>query len=250
MMRISRAVLAAALIAGSATLLVDSAPARAQSAFESLRSHQRSQQNQNQQQQQQQQQQQSQIPSLSRAENDAVRPLMQAVQAHDWAAATAALPAARAGVQSPAGRYLVGQLMLEIGRGQPSEPMQSQAVDATIASGAAPAEVLPQLLAAQAGFAFQSNNFAGAEASLTRLVQLAPNDVTRITQLAQVKLRLNKRQEAFDLYRRAMQLGETGGQHAPEQTYRQTLAIAYEGHMVAPALELSRALVSIYPTAE
>lgn len=242
-MRISRAALAASLIAGGAWL--HAAPASAQSAFDSLRGQQRGRQ-----QQQQPQPQPSQVPNLSRAESDAVRPLMTAIQAHDWVAATTALPAAQAGVQSPAGRYLVGQLMLEIGRGQPSEPMQAQAVDAMIASGGAPAEVLPQLLAAQAGFALQAQNYAAAEAPLTRLVELNPSDVARVTQLAQVKVRLNKRPEAFDLYRRVLQLSAAGGQQPAEMLYRQALAIAYEGRMVAPALELSRSLVTAYPTPE
>jgi hypothetical protein len=245
--------LAATLLAGSAAITF-SAPAEAQSAFDSLRQRQRNtnqqQQEQQPQQQQQQQQQQGQVANLNRAETDAVRPVFTAVQARDWAAATAALPAAQAGVQSPAGRYVIGQLMLEIGRGQPNEALQQQAVEAMVASGGAPADILPQLLAAQSGFALQASNFAAAETALTRLVELTPNDAARITQLAQVKVRLNKRQEAFDLYRRVLQMSETGGQHAPEAAYRQTLALAYEGRMVAPALELSRTLVTHYPTPE
>jgi hypothetical protein len=247
-----KAALAATLLAGSAATTFIAAPAQAQSAFDSLRQRQRG-SNSNQQQQQQAQQQpqaQGQVANLSRAETDAVRPVFTAIQAQDWAAATAALPAAQAGVQTPAGRYVVGQLMLEIGRGQPNDALQRQAVEAMIASGGAPADVLPQLLAAQAGFALQANNYAAAEAPLTRLLELTPNDTARITQLAQVKIRLNKRQEAFDLYRRVLQMSETGGQHAPEALYRQTLAIAYEGRMVAPALELSRTLITHYPTAE
>jgi tetratricopeptide (TPR) repeat protein len=244
-MTISRAALAATLIAGSAWL--QAAPAAAQSPLESLRRQQRGQQ---QEQQPAQQQQPTQIPQLSRDENAAIHPLLQAVQAHDWAAANTALPAAQAGARSPAARYLVGQLILEIGRGTQSMPLQSQAVDAMLASGAAPANILPSLLTAQVGFALQAQNYAAAEAPLTRLIELSPNDAERIGQLAAVKIRLNKRPEALALYRHALELGEANGQHAPEALYRQTLAIAYEGHMVAPALELSRTLVTYYPTAE
>ena len=92
---------------------------------------------------------------------------------------------------------MVGQLILEIGRGTQSQQLQSQAVDAMLASGAAPAEVVPQLLAAQAGFALQAQNYAAAEAPLTRLSSSTPNDVDRIGQLAAVKVRLNKRPEAL-----------------------------------------------------
>ena len=180
----------------------------------------------------------------------AIQPLYQAVHIQDWAAANAALPAAQAGAQSAGARYLVGQLILEIGRGTQNQQVQAQAVEAMLASGGAPANVVPQLLAAQLGFALQAQNYAAAEAPLTRLVELTPNDIERVTQLAQVKIRLNKRQEAYDLYRRVLQLSEAGGQHAAEPLYRQTLAIAYEARMVAPALELSRTLVAAYPTAE
>lgn len=244
-MTISRAVLAATLIAGGASV---AAPAAAQSALESLRQQQRGQREQREARQQPQQP--AQVQSLGREESAAITPALQAVRAQDWAAATAALPAAQAGAQTPYGRYVVGQLMLEIGRGTQSQQVQSQAVDAMVASGAAPADVLPNLLAAQSGFALQAQNYAVAEAALTRLVELNPNDAERIGQLAAVKVRLNKRPEALTLYRRALQLGEAGGQHAPELLYRQTLAVAYEGRMLQPSLELSRAMLAAYPNAE
>lgn len=245
-MTISRAVVAASMIVGVASL--DAALAEAQSPLDSLKAQQRGRR------QQQQEQQQPQpaptIGQISREESAAIQPLFQSVQAQNWPGANAALPAAQAGARSPAARYIVGQLILEIGRGTQNSQVQSQAVDAMVASGGAPADVLPQLLAAQAGFFLQANNYAGAEAPLTRLVELTPSDTARITQLAQVKIRLDKRQEAFDLYRRVLQLSEAGGQRAEETIYRQTLAIAYEGRMVAPALELSRTLVTAYPTPE
>jgi tetratricopeptide (TPR) repeat protein len=245
-MTISRAVLAAILIAAGVAVC---APAAAQSPLESLRRQQRG-QAQNQNQQQPQPQAAPTIAQIGREESAAIRPLYDAVQTRDWAGANAALPAAQAGVQSPAARYLVGQLILEIGRGMQNQQIQSQAVDAMLASGGAPADVVPQLLAAQAGFAIQAQNYAAAEAPLARLLELNPNDVDRISQLAQVKVRLNKRPEAFTLYRRALEISGTSGRPAPEPLYRQALALAYEGRMVAPALELSRSLVTAYPTPE
>jgi len=245
-MTISRALTAAGLIVGAAAL--QGALAEAQSPLDSLKAQQRGRRQQ--QQEQQQQPQPATVGQLSREETAAVRPLYDAVHAQDWAGANAALPAAQAGVQSPAGRYIVGQLILEIGRGTQNQQIQSQAVDAMIASGGAPAEVLPQLLAAQAGFFLQAHNYAGAEAPLTRLVELNPNDVERIGQLAAVKIQLNKRPEALTLYRRAIQLGEANGGHAPEMLYRQSLAIAYEARTLAPALEMARTLVTHYPTPE
>jgi tetratricopeptide (TPR) repeat protein len=245
-MTISRAALAAGLIVGAAAL--PAAPAAAQSPLESLRSQQRGRTQQPAEGEQAQQQ--PQIATVSRQENAAIRPLYDAVRAQNWTGANEALPAAQAGAQSPAARYLVGQLVLEIGRGTQSAQVQSQGVDAMLASGGAPADVVPQLLGAQSGFALQARNYAVAEAALARLVELNPNDVNRIGQLAAVKVQLNKRPEALTLYRRALELGEANGQHAPEPLYRQSLALAYEGRQVEPALELARTLVTHYPTAE
>lgn len=247
-MNFTRTALAATSLAGFATLLLQATPAAAQSPLESLRAHQRG--NQPEHPQPQPQQQQGGLVNLSREENVAVRPLYQAVQAHDWPTATAALPAAQAALQSVPGKYLVGQLMLDLGRGTSDAAMQARAVDAMIASGGAPADVMLQLLAAQAGFLLQANNFAAAEAPLNRLLQLDPANVERITQLAELEIRLGKRNEALTLYRRALQLGEANGGHAPEQIYRQTLALTYEGRMAQPAIEQARALVTAYPTAE
>ncbi|HYN46051.1 MAG TPA: hypothetical protein VES64_05120 [Allosphingosinicella sp.] len=248
-MTISRAVLAATLIAGGT---LEAATAAAQSPLESLRRQQQGQRGQREQSEEgeQVQRQEARIPNLSREESRAILPLLEAVRAANWTAANAGLPAAQAGARSPGARYLVGQLMLEIGRGTQSQQIQSQAVDAMIASGGAPADVLPNLVAAQAGFALQGNNVATAEAPLTRLLELDPNNVDRIRQLALVKVHLNKRPEALVLFRRALQLSEAGGQRAPEDLHRAALAAAYEGRMLQPSLELSRAMVRAYPSAE
>ena len=156
------------------------------------------------------------VPNLSREENAAIQPVYQAVQAQDWPTATAAMPAAQAGARTPYGRFIVAQLQLEIGRGTQNLAMQSQAVDGMLASGGAPPEIVSQLLAAQIAFALDADNFTVAEAALTRFVEANPTDLARIRQLAQVKIRLNKRPEALVLYQRIIQVTEAGGQRAPE----------------------------------
>ena len=248
MIKTSKAVLAAILAVSGTAVMLPAPPAEAQ-VLDSLRNRQ-SGRRQQQQQEQQQQQGQAQIPALPAEENAAVMPLYTAVQAQDWATASAALPAAQAAVRSPQGRYLVGQLQLNIGRGTQNNAMQAQAVDAMIASGAAPAEAQGALYGAQAGFALEANNYAVAETALTRLVELSPNDAARVTQLAQVKVRLNKRQEALPLFQRALQLSQAAGQTPPEAIYRNMVAIAYEGRSLQPAMEAARTLVTNYPTAE
>ncbi len=197
----------------------------------------------------QQQQQQGRIPNLSRSENAAILPLYQAVQGEDWAAARAAIPAAQGAAESSNARYLVGQLMLAIGRGAQDTQLQAQAVDQMVASGGAPQEQIGALLNAQADIAIQSQNWPTAESAVTRLLEGDPNNVQRITTLAQIKLRLNKNDEAQALFQRALQASTAGGQTAPEELYRRLLATAYEARQAQQSNELSRQLVRAYPTA-
>ncbi len=187
------------------------------------------------------------IQNVSREENAAILPLYQATQAHDWAAATAALPAARAGAQSPYARYLVGRLQLDIGTNTQNQAIQAEAVAAMIASGAAPAETMAPLLGAQVQFLIQANNLAAAEAPLTRLLELDPNNVDRIIQLGQIKFRLNKREEGNALYQRALQLSSANGQTPPEILYRRVLGASYEAHEGRRTIELTRTLLNAYP---
>ena len=118
-----------------------------------------------------------------------------------------------------------------------------------LASGGAPAEVVPQLLAAQTGFALQAQNYAAAEAPLTRLSSSTPTMSTGSPSSPRSRSGSTSGRRPHPLSpRAAAQRGERparAGIAVPA-----ALAIAYEGHMVAPALELSRALVTAYPTAE
>jgi tetratricopeptide (TPR) repeat protein len=187
--------------------------------------------------------------SLSREESAAISPVVQAVQAEDWATASAGLLAAQAAAQSPYARFVIGQLQLAIGRGTQNTQLQAQGVDAMVASGGAPAESLPALLGVQADFAIQAQNWAAAEAPLTRLLDSDPNNVQRITTLAQIKLRLNRGEEARALFRRALEIATAGGQTAPEDLYRRQFAMAYEAGQMAEALDASRQLLRAYPNA-
>jgi tetratricopeptide (TPR) repeat protein len=238
-MKLSYLSLAAALAIGStAVLLPDTAEAQRIN----------EQQRQQAQQGRQQARGQGQVAQLTPAENAAIAPVLQAVQAQDWATARVGLAAAQAAAQSPYARYVVGQLMFEIGRGANDQQLQAQAVDAMLASGGAPENQIRPLINNQVAFALRASNWTAAEAALTRLVELDPNDTERLSQLAQVKVQLNKRPEALALYQRLLQQGEASGQRASEQVYRQTLALAYEANMMPQAVELSQRLIAAYPT--
>ena len=187
---------------------------------------------------------------LSEAERAAIVPLQAAVTAQDWAAATAALPAAQAAAAGAYAKFLVGNFQFRIGQGTRNEQVSAQGVDAMLASGAAPAENLQTLVGAQATYAWNARNWPVAEQALTRYLEAEPTNAGRIRDLAEVKIQLDKHGEALALYQRLIQAGEASGQKAPQEHYQRALAIARELRSAEATAQLSRALLTNYPTAE
>ena len=241
-MKISKAALAATILAGGAMFLTDTVPAEAQ-VLDSLRNRQRN--------QRPQQQQVFRIGELSPEESQALRPIYDAVQAQNWTAVRAALPGARSGATSPGGRFLVGQIAYQLARATQDRALEAEAVTMMIQSGGANAEQLAELQRAQSAQSFNtalaSGNSAAIEAQLEQRLAATPNDTQLLLQLAQVKVGLNKRDQALDLLRRAIQQSQTGGQRAPEAVYRTATGLAYEARNTAAAMELARSLVEAYP---
>ncbi len=187
---------------------------------------------------------------LSREEITALQPLQTAVTAQDWAAAAAAMPAAQAAATSPYGRFMVGRFQLQIGQGTQNQQMQIQAVDAMLASGAAPADFVQTLVGARASFAIQASDWPTAEQMLTRFIETAPNDLERLRQLAEVKIQLNKNAEALTIYQRLLQAAEASGQPVPAEYYSRTAALLLDQRQEGPWLEFSRRVLRASPTAD
>ncbi len=255
-MKVSNLALAAGLLIASAALAPDSAEAQYGSASQRAEEEARDGQPQSRSErrrrgrQQQQQAEQPAGPQISDAERAAILPLQEAITAQDWAAATAALPAAQAAASSPDAKFLVGNFQFRIGQGTSSEQVQSQGVDAMLASGAVPAENLKVLLGAQASFAINAQNWPVAEQSLVRYLEQDPGNAERIRQLAEVKIRMNKYGEALPLYRQMIETAESAGQPASEDQYRRAYALAIEARQPDAAKALGEKMLRTYPTAQ
>jgi tetratricopeptide (TPR) repeat protein len=187
--------------------------------------------------------------TFSKEERAALLPVETAVNAKDWVAAKAALPAAQAAAQGTDARYLLANKLLAIGIGTQDEALQAQAIDAIIASGGAPATDLRDLYYNQGALALKAGNRQKAEAAFTRQTEVAPNDADALVNLAQVKNDLRKPQEAVQLIERAIALKKAAGQTADESWYKYALKLAYDGKMTPQAIRLGRELVGTYPTA-
>jgi tetratricopeptide (TPR) repeat protein len=192
--------------------------------------------------------------SLSKEERAVLLPIQTAVAAKDWAAAAAALPAADAAVQGADAKFYLEQFRFDIGRSTKNVPMQSQALDALLATGKVSADLLPSYYRAQAVLANDAGNKAKAEASFGKVVELTPNDPDALINLAMVKSELKKPAEAVPLITRAIDIKRAAGQPVQESWYKVALKLAFDGRQ-NPALreasqKLSRDLATAYPSKE
>ena len=187
---------------------------------------------------------------LSREEAAAIRPLQQAVQAQNWEAANAALAAAQAGAQQPIARFEVARLQFQIGAGTQNQQVQQQAVDAMLASGAAPASVMPTLLGARADYAIRAQDWATADQFLTRYLEVDANNIERLRQAAEVKINLQRNAEALVIYQRILQISEAAGQQPTQEILSRTLSLAADQRNAALTEQLTQRLLRAYPTTD
>ena len=166
--------------------------------------------------------------NLSRAERTAFQPVIVAVSASDWAAATAALPAAQAAASGNDAKYLVGQIRLQIGIGTQNRALQSQAIDEMLASGGALPTELRALYENQMEFAIAADDTAKAQRAMAELDRIAPNDPARYVRLAQIRANARDYPGALGLYQQAIQAQQRANQPIPADWRRQVAALAYQ----------------------
>ncbi|MDT9597637.1 tetratricopeptide repeat protein [Sphingosinicella rhizophila] len=187
---------------------------------------------------------------FSKEERNALAPLQAAVNAKDWAAFTAALPAAQSATTSANAKFAIARWQLDMGIATNNVQVQSQAIDGLIASGAVQATGLPALYQNQGALAVQAGNNQKAEAAYAKLIELQPTNTDGMIELAKVKTNLKKPQEAIALIDRAIEAQRGAGQTVPESWYKYALKQAFDNKLAPQSLKLSRDLVAAYPSTE
>jgi tetratricopeptide (TPR) repeat protein len=185
---------------------------------------------------------------LSKQERAALRPLQAAVQARNVGAAMAALPAAQASAQGGDARFFLASLMLQLGRDTNNRAMQSQAIDAMIASGGVPAAALPQYYGVQANLALDGNDLRKAESALSRMLELAPNNAEALLLLGDVRGRQKRPGDALAMFERAIAIRQASGQRVSESWYKIALKHAFDANLVSQTAKAGRDLVAAYPS--
>ncbi len=243
-MKVSKVALAAATLLGGSALL--STPVLAQ---------------------RQNQQAQAQQPRLnvSRAEQAALNPLIQANaaagaarqqgQTPDWAAVRALLPAAEAAARGNDAKYLLNRVQLDLALGTNDLAGQERALTALLANPSTPAEFAATLRTAQnnilnqrAEAAFRANDFATAERLYVQLQQANPADERIVNNLALVRTRMGNTAGALEPVMQQIRAAEAAGQRAPEALYQRAWRVPYSANQRPQALEALRRLLAAYPT--
>ncbi len=166
--------------------------------------------------------------NLTRQERTAFQPAIAAVTAGDWATATTALAAAVPQATSNDGKYLVGQIRLQIGINTQNRAFQAQGIDEMIASGGALPTEMRALYENQLEFATAAGDTAKAQRAMAALDAMNPNDPSRFIRQAQIRANARDYAGALGFYQQAVQAQQRAGQAIPADWRRQIAALAYQ----------------------
>lgn len=186
--------------------------------------------------------------NLTKGDRAALNPLVAAIRAGNYAAAQAALPAARSGVSSADARYLVAAEQFRLGVATNNRQLQGEAIDAMLASGLAPAAEVPELLLNQASLAVSAGSWDKAEASLNRLLQLQPANPEALAAMATFKTIDRDYASTVNLVHRLVEQYRAAGRPISEGVYKYGLNYATMTAMTPQAMEFARGLIANYPS--
>lgn len=187
-------------------------------------------------------------PQVSRAFATAYTPVQTAQRASDWAAADAALPAARAAAVSEYEKYLVARSDFSIATGQSNLPRQAAAATAMVATNAIPAAEQPQIYTVAAQMAYNSDDFANAAIRAARAIELGATVDTLPLMVVDAHVRANQLDQAVTAARGQIARATAAGTKTPENIYAVVARALQEASRGPEMLEFIRLRLEAYPT--
>ncbi len=179
---------------------------------------------------------------------EALGPAQTALTAGDIPTAEAKIAVAAAAATTTDDRYYVSVLQLQVAQKTNDQAKQKAAIDAMIASGGAPAEMLPTLYQNQGALAYQAKNYPLAEQAFGHLAEISPNNAENLISLAEIQYLDKHPAEAIASAEKAIAAKKAAGGPVPETWYARALSMAYENKMAEPAIRLGKAYVEAAPS--
>jgi tetratricopeptide (TPR) repeat protein len=173
--------------------------------------------------------------------------LQTAVNAKDSANIPALLAAAQAKAKTPDDRYVIAQLQLRAAVAANDNAAMAQAIEAVIASGAAPQKDMALLYNNLGKLHFNAKAYDKAAAAFDGVLKSDPNNVDALVLLAETRNSLGQPAEAVTLIQNAIAIRTAAGQKPEESWYKRAVALAYNAKLPA-ASALGREWVAAYPT--
>jgi tetratricopeptide (TPR) repeat protein len=187
--------------------------------------------------------------TISKEARPALKALETAVKAKDEANYATVLAAAQTAATTADEKYFVAKLRLEHGLNANNTAEQLAALETVVAEGAPDATELPRLHQSIGVLAFNAANWQRSHDAFAKVVELDPNNRDALINLALTKTKLKRSAEALPLMQQAIASAKAAGVAIPEAWYRNALQLAYEARK-PEAVALSREVYTLFPTAE
>lgn len=173
--------------------------------------------------------------------------LQTAVNAKDIANIPAKLAAAQAKAKNGDDKYVIAQLQLRVAVDANDTAAMGTAIEAIIASRAAPAADTNALYNNLGKLQYNAKTFDRAAASFERVLQLDPNNLDAMVMLAETRNSQGRTADGVAILQKAIAARVATGQKPEENWYKRAVALSYNANL-ANAPTLARDWASAYPT--
>jgi hypothetical protein len=178
----------------------------------------------------------------------AAGPLQKAIQAKDFVAAAAALPAVEAAATTPDDKYAAGQFRYSVSANSKDDKGMTAGAKAMLESGAAPANVVGALNLHLGREAYFAKDYPKAQAYLAEAVKQGSKTPDMLILAADVQFKLKQYPAGLALAEEAINAQKAASQPVTEDWYNRGLAAAYNAKLGAESVKWSSMLVRAYPT--
>ena len=185
---------------------------------------------------------------LSREAGKAIIELQKAVNANDTANIPAKLAAAQALAKTPDDRYAIGQLQLKVALAAKNNEAAIVAVDYIAAANYLPKPQVAGLYNALGVEFYNAKNSPRAVEMFQRALTVDPSNAESQRLLGESQMSANP-VAAVAAMKKAITQAAATGQKLPEDSYKRAVKAAYDAKS-QDAVEISRAWVAAYPSAE
>jgi tetratricopeptide (TPR) repeat protein len=173
--------------------------------------------------------------------------LQAAVNGKNTAAIPAALAAAQAKARTNDDKYVIAQLQLKAAVDANDTAAMTTAIDAVLASGAAPQGTVVALYNNLGKLHYNAKAFDKAATAFDHVLALDANNVEALVLMAETRNSQGRTADGIGMLQKAIGIRTAAGQKPEESWYKRAVALAYNAKLPL-ATTLSREWVAAYPS--